>query len=98
MPVVVWATRSVDVGNAIAVTVAVRAAALNVLSVMASTIVITPMVTGRGCVNLPGLHIHRRCLHINARYLHADRKGHIAAGVRRRSRRENAQRERDGCE
>ena len=97
-PLITRAALIEDVGDSIAVVVAVRAATLPMLSVLESTIVMAPIVVGRGRVERPGLHIHRCRLHVGARYLHADGELHIATGVRRLSRRENAERDRKCCE
>ena len=94
LPLMAWPTPFKDIGDAIPV--AVRAAALPVWSAMALTLVKTPMVAGCRSINRPGLHMRRCRLHIKAGHLHPDRKSHIAAGVRRRSRCKSTQCERDG--
>lgn len=83
------------VSDTVAITVTIRAAALPLRPAI---------VAGCGYINRsrlhihrPWLYIHRSLLHIDAGHLHAHRKGHVAAGVRRRSRRESEQCERDGC-
>lgn len=97
-PLIARATGVVDLGDAAPEVVAVIPTALPVLHLMASTIALVSIVVGRGVVGGPGLHIHRRRLNIDAWHLHANGEGHIAAGMRRRSRCESAKHEYSGRE